>query len=127
MMSELNKFKPALPRKVYTLEGEDITDKYLLLRKIKLNIIVLLDEMCTHLEDILTAMGWNVVTVKEVLDVMPDNKSVHDDQILNYAIRENALVVTRDRELKNRCYEMKIPCLSLSSIMLEARIVNQHL
>lgn len=122
-----HEFKARYPSKVITLEGEDITEEALPLHKIKLNITILLDEMCTHLKEILEGFGWGVITVKEVMDTLPNNKSVDDEQIFRYALRENVFLVTRDRELKNKCALNKIPCISLSSTLLEARIVNQHL
>ena len=122
-----HEFKSRYPRKVITLEGKDITEEALPLYKIKLNITILLDEMCTHLKEILEGFGWKVITVKEVMDTLPNNKSVDDEQIFRYALRENVFLVTRDRELKNKCDANKIPCISLSSTLLETRIVNQHL
>jgi len=120
-------FKQFYPSKVYTLKGEDITEEALPLYKIRLNVKILLDEMCMNLKNILSANGFDVITVTEVLDIMPNNKSVKDIQILSYACRENVLLVTKDRALRNKCNRNKVPCIDLESTLIETMIIRMHI
>jgi len=117
-MSELKKLEPYLPGTLFRLDGKDVTDESLTFYKLRLNKTILLDEMCVHLKDYLSSFGYKVKTVKEVLTILPNNKSVIDEQILNYAIKKNVFLVTRDRELKNICDENKIPYLFSSHLIL---------
>lgn len=124
-MSELKKLEHYLPETLFRLDGIDVTDESLAFYKLRLNKTILLDEMCVHLKDYLSSFGYKVKTVKEVLTILPNNKSVADEQILNYAIKKNVFLVTRDRELKNRCDENKISYLFSSHLILA--IIEQYL
>ena len=118
-------YKP--PRQVLTKKGEDITEEWIALSKIKPNITILLDENCLHLRDILKFSGYTVETVLDVLDVLSGNRSILDEQIFRYALKENVFLVTKDRELKDNCMKNRIPCISLSDIFIEVQMIKQHL
>jgi len=74
---------------------------------------ILLDENCANLKILLLEMSWEVYTVKEVLSRKAGSNSVPDSQILNYALKNKTIIVTKDKEMNIRCLEKSIPFVDL--------------
>ena len=72
-------------------------------------------------------MGWEVIKVKEVIGREAGTNGVSDDQVLSYSIANKAIIVTKDRGLKVRCFNMSIPFIDLGSPEQDARIVDRKL
>jgi predicted nuclease of predicted toxin-antitoxin system len=72
-------------------------------------------------------MGLDVITVKDVIDRKAGFNSVSDEQIINYAIENKNIIVTKDNGLKFRCFNESIPCIDLGSPEQEAKIVDTKL
>ena len=72
-------------------------------------------------------MGWDVVTVKEVIDRKAGYNSVNDEQIINHAKEVKTIIVTKDNGLKFRCLNESIPFIDLGSPEKEAKIVDSKL
>lgn len=81
---------------------------------------IVMDEMCRGLSRYLRGLGWVIIDV--------DN-GAKDDQIRDIAIKERAIIVTKDRIMAHKCLKAEIPCLRLKvpSIMVEALAVNDQL
>ena len=88
---------------------------------------VLLDENCSKLKQILLEIGWDVVTVKEVIDRKAGYNSVSDEQIINYAKEKKAIIVIKDNGIKFRCFNESIPFIDIGSPEQEAKIVDRKL
>ena len=91
----LNSFPPINPTKVVS------------------DMKILLDENCANLKILLLEMSWEVYTVKEVLSRKAGSNSVPDSQILNYALKNKTIIVTKDKEMNIRCLEKSIPFVDL--------------
>ena len=72
-------------------------------------------------------MGWDTTAVKDVLEKLKDANSVSDDQVLNYALKNKMIVVTKDNGLKKKCGIFSVPYIDLGSPEQEAKIVNKKL
>lgn len=88
---------------------------------------ILLDENCSNLKRFLREMGWEVFIIKDVLDRKSGTNCVTDDQVLSYSIANKTIIVTKDKGLKIRCFNMSIPFIDLGSPEQEARIVDRKL
>ena len=88
---------------------------------------ILLDENCANLKRFLHEMGWDVVSVKDVIDRKAGTNGVNDDRVLRYSISNKTVIVTKDKGLKVRCFNMSIPFIDLGSPEQEARIVDRKL
>ena len=93
----------------------------------QLRLEILLDENCSYLAGRLLAFGWEVVTIKEVLDRPAGQNSVSDDRILRYAKENKYVIITKDKGLSVNCRTEKTPCINLSVLYDEARIVDSKL
>lgn len=90
-------------------------------------IRILLDEHCSNLKFLLIDLGWSVVTVKDVISREAGKNSVADDQILEYAINNKTVIITKDKNLKIRCRMKSVPFVDLGSPETEARIIDNRL
>lgn len=88
---------------------------------------ILLDENCCNLKHHLIDLGWNVFTVKNVIGREAGKNSVSDDEVLDYAINNKTVIITRDKNLKFRCRMKEIPFIDLGSPETEARIIDNKL
>ena len=88
---------------------------------------VLLDENCSNLKLLLLEMGWDVLTVKEVIDRKAGYNSVSDEQIISYAKEKKTIIVTKDNGLKFRCLKESIPFIDIGSPEQESKIVDSKL
>lgn len=88
---------------------------------------VLLDENCSNLKKFLLERGWDVVTIKDVIDRKAGYNSVSDEQIIEYAKENKTIIVTKDNGLKFRCLKEHIPFIEIGSLEQEAKIVNSKL
>ena len=88
---------------------------------------ILIDENCTYLTSILREKGWDVFGVKDVIDRKAGKNSVSDEKIVEYALENRMIIVTKDRGVKIRCFNMSLPCIDLGTPEQEARIVDRKL
>jgi len=88
---------------------------------------ILLDENCSYLASRLLTFGWEVTTVKDVLDRPAGQNSVSDDRILRYAKENKYVIITKDKGLSVNCKTEKTPCINLSILYDEARVVDLKL
>ena len=88
---------------------------------------ILLDENCSNLKLLLLEMGWDVVTVKEVIDRKAGYNSVSDERIIEYAKEKKTIIVTKDNGLKFRCLNESIPFVDIGSPEQNAKIVDNKL
>jgi len=79
------------------------------------------------LKSLLLDLGWEVLTVKDVLDRKAGTNSVSDDQVLKYAIENKTVIVTKDNGVKIRCLNMAIPFIDIGSPEQEARTIDRRL
>jgi len=88
---------------------------------------LLVDECCNGLANRLKDIGWEVKTVKEVLDRPAGEVSVSDDRILAHAKENKLIIITKDKGLHRDCIAQKVPCINPSMLYDEARIVDRKL
>lgn len=88
---------------------------------------ILLDENCSNLKLLLVDLGWSVFTVKDVIGREAGKNSISDDEVLEYAITNKTVLVTKDKNLKIRCSAKSVPFVDLGSPEAEARIVDDKL
>lgn len=88
---------------------------------------ILLDENCSHLKSILCDKGWEVVGVRDVIDRKAGKNSISDEEIVKYALENKRIIVTKDRGVKIRCFNMSLPCIDLGSPEQEARVIERRL
>ncbi len=76
---------------------------------------ILLDEHCSNLKALLLELEWSVVTVRDVIGREAGKNGVLDDEVLEYAIDNKLVLVTRDKGLKMKCGLKSVPFVSLGS------------
>ena len=72
-------------------------------------------------------MGWDVITVKEVIDRKAGYNSISDEQIINYVKEKKTVIVTKDNGLKFRCLNESIPFIDIGSPEQESKLVDNKL
>ncbi len=88
---------------------------------------ILLDEMFTGLKEYLQTLGWDVLTVQDV-----KLKGATDKQVVEYAFKNDLLLVTQDEKHADLANLRTVPCVLISKLMLtklidaELRQRNQH-
>ncbi len=88
---------------------------------------ILLDEMFTGLKEYLQTLGWDVLTVQDV-----KLKGASDKQVVEYAFKNDLLLVTQDEKHADLANLRTVPCVLISKLMLtklidaELRQRNQH-
>lgn len=80
-----------------------------------------------NLKPHLIELGWETVTVNDVLDRKAGNNSVSDDIVFTYAKEQKYVIVTKDKGLKMQCFNHGVPFIFLGSPEEEARIVDRQL
>ena len=91
---------------------------------------ILLDEMCGYLEHLLIEMGYTVITVKklkELIDIEEGENSLNDKQIIKYAEENKCIIVTRDYEFNNKCLIKNIPYIDLNLHSNDAIVVDANI
>ena len=88
---------------------------------------ILLDEHCSNLKPLLIDLNWSVVNVKDVIGRKAGKNGVSDDEVLEYAISNKLIIVTKDKHIKKRCRMNNMPFVDLGSPETEARIVDNKL
>jgi predicted nuclease of predicted toxin-antitoxin system len=78
---------------------------------------ILLDEMYTGLKEYLQALGWDVLTVQDV-----KLKGASDKRIVEYAAKNEFLLVTQDEKHADLAGLRGVPCVLISKIMLTKMI-----
>jgi len=83
----------------------------------RLAVKILLDEMYTGLKEYLQTLGWNVLTVQEV-----NLTGASDKKIVEYAAKNNLLLVTQDEKHADLAHLRGVPCVFISKVMLTKMI-----
>ena len=74
---------------------------------------ILIDEMDDGMDDKLKSIGFDAYSVKKL---RADGIKLHTDySILNYAKKNNMILVTRDTENGQACEENNLPCILLDN------------
>lgn len=90
-------------------------------------MILLLDENCINLSDPLKKIGYQVEIAPIKIPKQEGNKSVTDDQIIEYAKEHKTIIITYDKNLKLKATEQGIPHLDPSSPGYQANQLDQEL
>lgn len=83
--------------------------------------------MFTGLKEYLQTLGWDVLTVQDV-----KLKGATDKQVVEYAFKNDLLLVTQDEKHADLANLRTVPCVLISKLMLtklidaELRQRNQH-
>jgi predicted nuclease of predicted toxin-antitoxin system len=88
---------------------------------------ILLDENCAHLAGRLKTFGWDATIVNDVLDRPAGQPSVSDDRIMRYAIENKYVIITRDKGLYLNCRAENTPCVNLSFLYDEVKLIDSKL
>lgn len=90
------------------IKKKEPNTEFIILKSIKREI----EQMDTKASKI----AEQLIKKKDVKVVETQSKKEHtDDQIVDYAERENTAVATNDKELKKRCWKKEIPVIFLRS------------
>jgi len=80
---------------------------------ISLGLIPLVDEMDDGMDEKLRSIGYDAFSVKKL---RADGLKLHTDfSVINYAMENKMILVTRDTENGQACEENNIPCILLDS------------
>lgn len=82
---------------------------------------LLLDEMCTGLQEHFEVQGWNVLTVQDV-----GLQGAKDKDIVGYAKKHDLLLVTQDQKSADLAELMDIKYILISKAMI-AKITNDKI
>ena len=85
-----------------------------------LSLKILLDEMYTGLKEYLQTLGWDVLTVQDV-----NLKGASDKKIVEYAEKNELLLVTQDEKHADLASLRDVPCVLISKIMLTKMIAAE--
>ena len=76
-------------------------------------IKILVDEMDDGMDEKLRSIGYDAFSVKKL---RADGLKLHTDfSVINYAMENKMILVTRDTENRQACEENNIPCILLDS------------
>lgn len=81
---------------------------------------ILLDEMYTGLKEYLQTLGWEVLTVQDV-----QLKGASDKQVVEYAFKNELLLVTQDEKHADLASLRSVPCVLISKLMLTKLIDSE--
>ena len=90
-------------------------------------MILLLDENCRNLSDPLRKKGYRVEIAPEIISLLEGNKSVSDDQIIEYAKDHKTIIITYDKNLRLKAEKQGIPHLNPSSPEYQANRLDQEI
>ena len=90
-------------------------------------MILLLDENCRNLSDPLKKKGYKVEIAPEIISLLEGNKSVTDDQIVEYAKDHKTIIITYDKNLKLKAEKQGIPHFDPSSPEYQANRLDQEI
>ncbi len=90
-------------------------------------MILLLDENCRNLSDPLKKKGYTVEIAPEIISILGGNKSITDDQIIEYAKDHKTIIITYDKNLKLRAEEQGIPHFNPSSPEYQANRLDKEI
>jgi len=82
---------------------------------------ILLDEMYAGLKEYFEILGWNVVTVQDV-----GLQGAKDKEIIDYAKKNNLLLVTQDPKSADLADLTGVKCVLISNAMI-ARIADEKI
>ena len=82
---------------------------------------ILLDEMYAGLKEYFETMGYEVLTAQEV-----GLKSAKDRDIVEYAGKQNLILVTQDQKPAELAELLGVKCVFISNLMI-ARLVDQKI
>ncbi|MEM3697803.1 MAG: DUF5615 family PIN-like protein [Candidatus Bathyarchaeia archaeon] len=82
---------------------------------------ILLDEMYAGLKEYFETFGWKVVTVQEV-----GLQGARDKDVVEYAKKNNLLLVTQDQKLADLAELMGVKYVLISNAMI-AKIANERI
>ncbi len=81
----------------------------------------MLDEMYAGLKEYFEALGWEVLTAQDV-----GLKSASDREIVEYAKRNNLLLVTQDQKPAELAELLGVKCVLISNSLI-AKMTNAHI
>ena len=90
-------------------------------------MILLLDENCRNLSDPLKKKGYQVKIAPEIIQMLEGNKSVTDDQIIEYAKEHKTIIITYDKNLKLKAEKQEIPHLDPSAPGHQADLLDRQI
>jgi predicted nuclease of predicted toxin-antitoxin system len=82
---------------------------------------ILLDEMYAGLKEYLETLGYDVFTAQEA-----GLKSAKDREIVEYAGKNNLILVTQDQKPSELAELLGVKCIFISSLMV-AKLVDQKI
>lgn len=88
---------------------------------------LLLDENCQNLAEPLKKKGYQVEIAPEKITILEGNKSVTDDQIIEYAKQNKLIIITYDKNLKQKAETQGIPFQDPSSPGYQADLLDREL
>ena len=84
---------------------------------------ILVDEMDDGMDEKLEKMGFEAYSVKKL---RAEGKKLHADRsVINYAEKNNMILVTRDKENGMACEEGGIPCILLDNEEIFKIVLNK--
>lgn len=90
-------------------------------------MILLLDENCRNLFDPLRKLEYQVEIAPDIIEILGENKSVSDDQIIEYARKKKRIIISYDKNLKLKAKEQGIPYIDPSSPNYQANQIDDEL
>ena len=82
-------------------------------RMVKKLVKILIDEMDDGMDEKLSSIGYDAYSVKKL---RTQGFKLHADySVINYAKENKMILVTRDTESGQACYENSIPCILLDN------------
>ena len=88
---------------------------------------LLLDENCRNLSDPLMKKGYEAEIAPDIIPIKEGEKSVSDDQIIEYAKEHKRIIITYDKNLILKANEQGIPHIDPSTPNYQADHVNKEL
>jgi predicted nuclease of predicted toxin-antitoxin system len=90
-------------------------------KKERVNLKILLDEMYAGLKEYFETFGWEVLTVQDV-----ELQGAKDKDVVEYAKKNNLLLVTQDQKPADLAELMGVRYVLISNAMI-AKIANERI